>query len=192
MSDSNQNAVSRVLADLRAGRADAEGELAELVYSELREMAGQLMRAERVAHTLQPTALVNEAFIKLVASEAEWKDRAHFLGVAATAMRQILIDHARRRISSRRGGDRGRLTLTGDFTPIVVNNDLDLLSLHEALENLSALNRRQARVVEMRFFGGMTVQEVAEVLGVSKTTVDKSWRAARAWLNAQLCQDSPA
>ncbi len=188
----NEERTTLILRKVTEGDQAAIEELMPLVYEELRAVAGSYFRGQPSNHTLQPTALVNEAFIKLVASEAEWKDRAHFLAVAATAMRQILIDHARRRISSRRGGDRGRLTLTGDFTPIVVDNDLDLLSLHEALENLSALDRRQAQVVEMRFFGGMTVQEVAEVLGVSKTTVDKSWRAARAWLNAQLCEDPPA
>lgn len=187
----NEERTTLILRKVAEGDQAAIAALMPLVYEELRAVAGSYFRGQPANHTLQPTALVNEAFIKLVASEAEWKDRAHFLAVAATAMRQILIDHARRRISSRRGGDRGRLDLTGDFTPIVINNDLDLLCLHEALENLSALDQRQARVVEMRFFGGMTVQEVAEVLGVSKTTVDKSWRAARAWLNAQLCEDAP-
>ena len=188
----NEERTTLILRKVAEGDQAAIAALMPLVYEELRAVAGSYFREQPSNHTLQPTALVNEAFIKLVASEAEWKDRAHFLAVAATAMRQILVDHARRRMTARRGGDRGRLTLTGDFTPIVVDNDLDLLALHEALENLSALDRRQAQVVEMRFFGGMTVQEVAEVLGVSKTTVDKSWRAARAWLNAQLCQDPPA
>ena len=163
-----------------------------LVYDELRAVAGSYFRQQPEDHTLQPTALVNEAFIKLVATKAGWKDRAHFLAVAATAMRQILVDHARKRLTSRRGGGVARLTLTGEFTPIVPDHDVDLLGLHEALEALLTLDQRQAQVVEMRFFGGMSAAEVAEVLGVSKTTVDKSWRAARAWLNAQLRQDHPA
>ena len=179
-----------ILQEMVQGRPEAAARLLPLVYAELRAVAASYFRHQRADHTLQPTALVNEAFIKLVASDAQWKDRAHFMAVAATAMRQILIDHARKRITDRRGGRAARLTLTGEFTPITDDTDVDLLDLHEALEILSALDPSQAQVVEMRFFGGMTVLEVAEVQGVSKTTVDNRWRTARAWLNARLREDT--
>ncbi len=179
-----------ILHDLVQGRPEAAAQLLPLVYSELRAVAGSYFRHQPADHTLEPTALVNEAFLKLVATDAGWKDRAHFMAVASAAMHQILVDHARKRITKRRGGQNARLTMTGEFTPIVDDTDVDLLDLHEALESLAALDPSQAEVVEMRFFGGMTVPEVAEVQGVSKTTIDNKWRTARAWLNARLREDT--
>ncbi|MCZ6815172.1 MAG: ECF-type sigma factor [Planctomycetota bacterium] len=186
----NVSETTLILQEMVQGRPEAAAQLLPLVYAELRAVAGSYFRQERADHTLEPTALVHEAFIKLVAANAGWKDRAHFMAVASSAMRQILVDHARKRITERRGGRNVRLTLTGELTPIIDDTDIDLLALHEALERLSALDPSQSQIVEMRFFGGMTAQEVAEVQGVSKTTVDNKWRIARAWLNAQLREDT--
>jgi RNA polymerase sigma factor (TIGR02999 family) len=135
---------------------------------------------------LQPTALVNEAFLKLVdQTRVEWQSRAHFLAVAARAMRQILIDHARGRATAKRGGDLCRVTMDEAITPIT-DHDPELLDLDEALQRLAAIDERQSRIVELRFFGGMSVEEVAHVLNVSKTTVEADWRMARAWIRREL------
>lgn len=157
--------------------------LVEGAYAELRRLAERYLgSADR---TLQPTAVVHEAYLKLAATDPEaWADREHFLAVAARAMRQILVDAARRRLADKRGGDRSRVTLTG--LPEAGPDGLDTLSLDEALTRLGALDPRQARVVELRFFGGLTVPEVAQVLDQSTATVERDWRRARAWLRVQL------
>lgn len=160
-------------------------ELYEAVYGELRQMAGGFMRRERADHTLQATALVNEAYLKLVdAPREEWKGRAHFFGVAARAMRQILVDHARRHGAEKRGGDVTLVPLEEDVAAAPV--PADVLDVHHALEKLARRDERMARVVEMRIFGGLTAREVAEVLGVSKRTVDSDWQVARLWLKREL------
>lgn len=181
-----------ILRKLSSGDGSATAELLPLVYQELRAIAGQYFRDQPSDHTLQPTALVHEAFLKLVGqSGIAWQSRAHFLAVAATAMRHILVDHARARATAKRGGDRLQLTLDEAVVPAGGPPDLDMLALHESLTKLTKLDDRQGRIVEMRFFGGMKVKEIAEVLGVTKTTVDNLWRAARAWLNAQLSGELP-
>jgi RNA polymerase sigma factor (TIGR02999 family) len=162
------------------------------VYDELRALAGDCFRHQRSDHTLQPTALVNEAFIKLVdQTRVEWQSRAHFLAVAARAMRQILIDHARGRATAKRGGGLCRVTMDQAVTP-VFDHDPELLDLDDALKRLSAIDARQARIVELRFFGGMSVEEVAHVLHLSKTTIETDWRMARAWIRRELTNESPA
>jgi RNA polymerase sigma-70 factor, ECF subfamily len=157
-----------------------------LVYDELRAVAHNYFRHQRLDHTLQPTALVNEAFLKLIdQSDVEWQSRAHFLAVAAKAMRQILIDHARGRGALKRGGDLCRVTMAEGQTPIT-ETDPELLDLEDALQRLAAIDARQSQVVELRFFGGLTVEEVAHVLNISKTTVEAEWRMARAWIRREL------
>jgi len=158
------------------------------VYGELRALAASYFRG-RGANTLQPTALVNEAFLRLAKHDGEIKDRAHFFAVAATAMRQILTDRARRRRALKRGGpEKERVTLSGIAAP---DGGIDLLVLDDLLSRLAALDERQARLVELRFFAGLTEDEAAESLGVSLRTVQKDWRKARAWLLAELSREPP-
>ncbi len=179
-----------MLEAARDGRASAGDQLLPLVYDELRALAGSFFRGQR-DHTLQPTALVHEAYARMVkpggevSGEAHWTGRAHFFAVAAKAMRQVLANHARDRRTAKRGGGWHRVTLSDQLTP-GTKNDLDLLALDEALEGLAALDERQSRIVELRFFADMTVEEIAHVMEVSVSTVEREWRMARAWLSAQL------
>lgn len=178
--------ATRLLDLLNAGDVDASNRLLALVYEELRALAGAYFRGQRANHTLQPTALVHEAFIRLIdQSSVQFASRRHFMAVAALAMRQILADHARRVGAGKRGGDWQRIGVE-DLAAGGSGGDVDPASLHEALECLSDVDARQARVVELRFFGGLTMEEIAEVIGVSKTTVELDWRAARAWLGTRL------
>lgn len=174
------------LTRLAAGDGDAAAALMPLVYDELRRLAAAHLAHERPDHTLQPTALANEAYLKLVdQTRAQWKDRAHFLAVAAQAIRRILIDHARRhRAAKRDGGKRLTLSFADDLARRPA--EIDLLELEDALDRLAALSERQAKVVEFRFFAGLDVEETAEALGVSPRTVKGDWRVARAWLQHEL------
>ena len=162
-------------------------DLDALLYGELRALAADFLRRERSDHTLQPTALVHEAWMRLsVQDESRWGSRAHFFALAAQAMRRVLIDHARRKRADKRGGGARRITLARDVTPPGDSSDVDLLALDDALDRLAELDARQARVVELRYFAGLTVDEVAEALGVSPRTVAGEWRLARAWLSQRL------
>jgi RNA polymerase sigma factor (TIGR02999 family) len=173
--------------------AGPDEDLDALLYSELRALAGDFLGRERSDHTLQPTALVHEAWIRLSAQDgSRWTDRAHFFAIAAQAMRRILIDHARRKRADKRGGDRQRITLASDITPPLDSNEVDLLAIDEALGRLAELDARQAQVVELRFFAGLTVEEVGQALGVSARTVASEWRLARAWLSRELDPEGPA
>jgi RNA polymerase sigma factor (TIGR02999 family) len=157
-----------------------------VVYDELRRLAASRLRRERDGHTLQPTALAHEAWLQLVdAPQVEWRGRAQFLAVAARAMRQILVDHARRRGARKRGGDLAQVTLFDDAATFG-RSQLDLLALDEALEALGALDERTVRVVELRFFSGLEMKEIAGVLGCSQATVENDWYLARAWLRKRL------
>ncbi|MGE3180319.1 MAG: ECF-type sigma factor [Phycisphaerae bacterium] len=174
-----------ILHALTRGNASAAAQLFPLVYRDLRAVAASKLRNVRADHTLQATALVHESFLRLVQQTgAEWNGRGHFLAVAATAMRQILTDHARRRAAAKRGADWGRVTLSN--VGVGDKPELDVLRLDELLQELCEADPRKHRVVELRFFGGLTVDEIAEVLGVSKSTVESDWRAARAWLAVEL------
>lgn len=156
-----------------------------VVYAELRRRAEDYLRRERANHTLQPTALVHEAYAKLAASvQSGFRDRSHFIASTARAMREILVDHARARRSAKRGGDAGRVTLHDVATP--AERGVDVLELHEALERLAALDARKARMVELRFFGGLSIDEIARELEVSHMTVSNDWRMAQAWLSREL------
>lgn len=173
-----------MLSLVDAGAQSVEA-LLPLVYAELRSTANRLMRAERGNHTLEPTALVHEAFVKLVDGEASLgSGRRHFLAIAARAMRNLLVDHARERQAQKRGGGQAPVTLSGVAADGGV--DVDLLDLHEALGQLEQLDERQARVIEMSYFSGMTGDEIAEELGVHRNTVVSEMRMARTWLQRQL------
>jgi len=172
--------VTSLLIDLQRGRDGAIDELIPLVYSQLRTLAARYLQGERDGHTLQPTALVHEAFLKLVDQRtATWHNRAHFMGVAAQAMRRIVVDHVRRRNAQKRGGGR-IVTLDDQLAP--QEREVDLVRVDEALEQLRQLDERQARVVELRYFGGLSIEETAEVLGISVATVKRDWVLAKAWL----------
>ncbi|HNO77880.1 MAG TPA: sigma-70 family RNA polymerase sigma factor [Phycisphaerae bacterium] len=163
----------------------AAAQLFPVIYEDLRGLASDYFRRQEGGHTLQPTALVHEAYAKLAISGSRWEDRAHFYAVAATAMRQILIDHARRKKTDKRGGDRDRVTLSNILTP-TGGDEIDVLALNELLTQMEQLDPRQYKVVEMRFFAGASEEEVAEALGVSRTTVQSEWRSAKAWLGKEL------
>ncbi len=181
--------ATRVLRELEAGDATAAERLLPLVYGELRALAGSYFRSQRDSHTLQPTALVHEAFLRLIQQPAgQWQDRAHFFAVAATAMRQILTDYARRARSAKRGGEWGRVELSMVDAQSATRAQSDIVALDEALTNLKEIDARKHRVVELRFFGGLSMDEIARVLELSKTTIENEWRAARAWLGHALAQ----
>jgi RNA polymerase sigma-70 factor (ECF subfamily) len=191
MSTPSPSEITRVLQEL-SGRemADpaARDRLLEAVYPELHRIASAQMRREREGHTLQPTALVNEAYLKLVDQTlVDWKDRAHFLGIAARAMRQILVDHARRHAADKRGG--GVRPVTLDDSLDGSSSQLEVIALHEALEAFAEVDERAARGVELRVFGGLTVEETALILDVSKRTVDSDWAMARLWLARALGEE---
>ena len=187
--NASSDSVTRLLADVRLGRRDALDRLLPIVHDELRRIASAYMRRERADHTLQPTALVNEAYLRLVDQrEIVWQDRAHFVGVAARLMRQILVDHARARAAAKRAGGADRVPL--DETVLVeAERPVDLLALDEALERLAAMDPALARVVELRYFGGLTTREAAEATGVSTATVEREWATARGWLRRELLRE---
>lgn len=178
--------ITQMLADLQSGDPDAAQRLFPIVYDQLRALAGHFFAARGDGHTLQPTILADDVFMKLVRkTDVSWESRAHFFAVAAKAMRDLLVDHARARQAKKRGGDWQRITLA-DVTAGTRDRQLDLIDLDDALRQLAAVDPRQERIVELRYFAGLTVQEVAEVLGVSERTVLYDWRMARAWLRARL------
>jgi RNA polymerase sigma factor (TIGR02999 family) len=178
--------VTALLQEWRAGDRAALDRLIPLVYAELREQARRLMRHEHALPTLQPTVVVHEAYLRLIGAEPlAWEDRAHFFGVASRLMRQILVDHARARLAQKRGGGATVVSLAGAETPAPAPR-VDMLALHEALERLAALDPDQARIVELRYFGGLTVEETAQVLSISPATVKRDWASARAWLLREL------
>ena len=181
---SSQN-VTQLLLAWGNGVESAREELIPLVYDSLRRIARRRLREEYAAHSLQPTALVNEAYLKLVEQEVSWQSRAHFFGVAARLMREILIDYARARQRLKRGGEWQRISLTAAEN-IAQEQAIDLLQLDEALTRLAAFDPRKSHVVELRFFGGLTLEETAEVLRLSTPTIEREWRAARAWLHTEL------
>jgi RNA polymerase sigma factor (TIGR02999 family) len=183
--------VTQLLQELGPDNPDAAEQLVPILYAELRAIAGQYMRSERSDHTLQPTALVHEAFMKLVDQKrVDWQNRAHFLAVAARTMRRILVDHARKQKAAKRGGG-GKVTLHEDLVAEDAM-EIDVLALEDALVKLCELDERAHQVVELRFFAGLDVAETAAVLGVSEPTVKRDWRFARAWLGRALREDAPA
>lgn len=178
--------VTALLSDWGRGDADALNALLPLVYAELRRIAGRQLRRERVGHTLQPTALVHEVYLRLVDQRhVDWRDRAHFFGVASQVMRRILVDHARRHHASKRGD--GVRSISIDEADEAADPDsIPVLALDHALDRLAGFDEGLARVVELRAFGGLTIEETACVLKVSPTTAKREWRAAKAWLTREL------
>jgi RNA polymerase sigma factor (TIGR02999 family) len=177
--------VTRLLGEIGRGDKDAINQLLPLVYDELHRLARSYFRRERGDHTLQPTALVHEAYLRLVDQRAVMEHRGHFLAVAATQMRRILVDYARKHGAARRGSS-GEKVLLEDTMAIVEQQPLDMMALDCALQKLAELDPAQSRLVELRFFGGLSVEETAEVLGVSTATVKRSWSSARAFLHREV------
>lgn len=182
---------TRHLAALDGGHGGAAAELFPHVYAELRAIAGRELRHRGPGPTLQPTLLVHEAYLKLARGNGAVSvhDRAHFFALASTAIRQILIQHARKRAAHKRGGSRRRVTLHEGVTPTATDGgEYDILQLEEAMTKLAAVAERPARVVQLKFFGGLSVDEMAEVLSVSRSTIEDDWRVARAWLKRELAR----
>ena len=178
--------VTQLLQQWSNGQEQALDRLMPQIHDELRKLAASYLRRERPDHTLQPTALVNEAFLKLVDQRAaRWQNRAHFFGIAAQAMRRILVDHARAHAAGKRGGAFRKVPLD-DANLIGSTADVDLLALDEALTRLATIDPQQSRIVELRFFGGLTMDEAAEVMRISPATIGREWRIAKAWLSAEL------
>jgi RNA polymerase sigma factor (TIGR02999 family) len=177
------DSVTKLLIEFSNGNQAVVNDIFPLIYDELKKLAGNYLRNERGNHTLQPTALVHEAYLKLVDhTRMGWQNRAHFVGMAATLMRQILIDHARRHRAGKRGGSHENLQLEESIVIDSNEKSVDLIVLDEALKDLARFDEFKSRLVELRYFGGLSVEETAEVLGVSEITVKRHWRLAKAWL----------
>jgi RNA polymerase sigma-70 factor (ECF subfamily) len=191
MSD-DSGEVTRLLRQLKVGREDAAAELAPLIYQELHRLAAACMRRERPEHTLQPTALVNEAYIRLVGQrDVRWQNRSHFYGIAARVMRRVLLDYARKRQSGKRGGQQKKV----EFDENMCGSDQQLeaaLAVDECLQRLERLDPQQGRVVELRFFAGLNVEDTAQILGISTATVKREWQFAKAWLQREMNGEAPS
>lgn len=178
--------VTQLLQDLSAGERDAVDELLPLIYDELKRLAAGYLRRERSGHTLQPTALVNEAYLKMIdITQVSWQNKAHFIGVAANQMRRILVDHARQHNALKRGGELHIVTLN-DEIDASDEQSTELIALDDALTELAKMDPVKAKIVELKYFGGLTSEEVAEVLDVSVITVKRHWKMAKAWLYGEL------
>jgi RNA polymerase sigma factor (TIGR02999 family) len=185
---STQN-ITQLLTKWEDGNKEVLDELLPIVYDELRRQAARYLRRERVGHTLQTTALIHEAYIRLVDQRnVRWQNRAHFFGIASQLMRRILVDHARTKKRVKRGGSDVRVSLA-DLTLSTKAADLDVIALDEALERLETIDKQQARIVELRFFSGLTVAETAEVLSISPATVKRDWSMAKAWLHREISNE---
>jgi len=207
MNDRRDDRVTQLLGAWAAGDQSAMAELMPLVYSELRHLAERHLRGERLNHTLQGTALVHEAYLRLINQKnASWQGRAHFIGLASQLMRRILVDHARNRLAAKRGGgatpvslDQTGLVLAGtddegagvEALALASNPSVDLASIDSALRRLETLDPEQGRIVELRFFGGLSIEETAQLVGVSPATVKREWVLARAWLRRELTAETP-
>jgi len=186
ISPSGSESITQLLLKWSEGDGSAREKLMPLVYNELRRLARKYLRHERANHTLQPTALVNEAYLRLVNQQSvQWENRAQFFGLAAKLMRNILVDHARSREAAKRGGRHYSISVS-ELDHVSKSSEVDLVALHEALERLAARDDQKCRIIELRFFGGLTIEETAEVLEVSHATVERDWKMARAWLRREL------
>jgi RNA polymerase sigma-70 factor (ECF subfamily) len=189
MQTPQSNQVTQLLLDWSRGERAALDELMPLVYQELRKLAGGYLRSERPDHTLQPTALIHEAYLRMIGHDMpQWQSRAHFFGVAARLMRQILVEHARTRHAAKRGGDQQKISLDDAPQVFAQTDAAELLALDDALTKLAAFDERRSRILEMRAFGGMSVEETAQALSVSDTTVKREMRLAQAWIRRELGQ----
>jgi len=188
----NSRPITNLLVELRKGNKEAEAQLIPLVYNELHRLARHYMRGEREGHTLQTSALVNEAYLRLMGEHGiDWKNRAHFFGVSAQIMRRILVDHARNRDAQKRGGDVQKISLENAFV-YSDEQSWQVVAVHEALNKLVEWDARQAQIVEMRFFGGLNVEETAEAMNLSPTTIKREFQLAKAWLYGELSKNLKA
>jgi len=189
LSPASSAQISRLLADWGRGNQEAREALIAVVYNELRRLARRQLWRERPDHTLQSAALVNEAYLRLVGQKPPpWQDRAHFFGVAAQMMRHILVDYARNRLAAKRGGGAHAVTLDTEFA-LPQQPEIDVMTLDDALNKLASLDAQQGRLIELRFFGGLSIEETAEIMGISPATVKREWATARAWLQRELKKD---
>jgi len=186
----DQQNLTQLLVDWRSGDNAALEKLMPLIHSKLHQIANKYMLAENAGHTLQATALVNEAFIKLINADVSWQNRAHYLALSARAMRQILIDHARAKKSDKRGGEAVSVTLYETRILDQGSNNPDVLEVEEALDQLNKIDTRKAQIIELNFYGGLTYDEIAEALGISAATVDRELRFAKAWMYRQITTTS--
>jgi RNA polymerase sigma-70 factor, ECF subfamily len=192
MSSTNSSEISLLLDQYRDGQAEAFERLMELVYDDLRRLAAWQLHTERPGHTLQPTALVHEAYLKLAGQNpVEWQSKAHFFALAAQVMRRILVDHARAKGRDKRGGGQVSVALD-EALKLSHPSDPGLVELDEALKTLAGRDARKSRIVELRYFGGLSIEETADVLGISPTTVRREWTLAKAWLRRELGKDAGA
>ncbi|HXD34806.1 MAG TPA: sigma-70 family RNA polymerase sigma factor [Pyrinomonadaceae bacterium] len=186
MLEDAQSSVTQMLVDVSNGKRDSLDQLLPAVYDELRRLADAFMRKERGSHTLQPTALVHEAYLRLIDQrEVDWQNRAHFFSIAAETMRRILVNHAHSHNAEKRGGAATRLSID-EVVSMPGTQEVDVVLLDDALKRLAEFDPEQAKIVELRFFGGLTVKEVAEVTASSTATVEREWRTAKAWLQNQI------
>lgn len=182
----NPKTVTNLLIEWKQGNEDALNRLIPLVYDELKHIANIKLNNERANHSLQGTALVNEAYLRLIdCDNIDWKNRAHFFGVAAQLMRNILVDHARKNLAAKRGGEKFMISLSN--VPDLVNeSDLDLLALDDALNGLATIDKQQANIIELRYFAGLSMEETAEVLSISTATLSREWKTAKVWLRHEM------
>src|SRR5205807_833776 len=186
-SEQNSHEITGMLRAWTGGKREALDELLPLVYKELHRQAARFLRRERQGHTLQPTALINEAYLKLIDQrEVNWENRTHFFAIAAQAMRRILVDHARTRHRDKRGGDEAKVSLDEAMIVVADENNVDLIALDEALTRLEKKDKQQTRIVELRYFSGLSLEETAEALNISRTTAARDWAMAKAWLHREL------
>jgi len=189
MSEQPPSDITQLLIEMTDGNTEVVNQILPLIYSELRKLASSYLRRERSNHTLQPTALVNEAYLKLIdQKKVKWQNRAHFFGIAAQVMRRILLDHARKHTAEKRGGDAELLPIEEEILIVSHEKSAELIALDEALENLAKIDEQKARIVELRYFGGLSIEETAEVMGVSVPTINRQWRMAKAWLYGQVAR----
>jgi RNA polymerase sigma factor (TIGR02999 family) len=189
MNEKAPSEITQMLIELTGGNQDVVNQILPHIYDELRRLAGSYLRRERADHTLQPTALVHEAYMKLIdQKQVHWQNRAHFFGIAAQVMRRILMDHARKHTAEKRGGDADKLPLEEEILVVSHEKSADLIALDDALQTLAEFDEQKAKIVELRYFGGLSIEETAEVMGVSVPTINRQWRMAKAWLHAELAR----
>lgn len=189
MSQEPPSDITQLLIQMTDGNTEAVNQILPMIYSELRKLASSYLRRERSNHTLQPTALVNEAYLKLIdQKKVKWQNRAHFFGIAAQVMRRILLDHARKHTAEKRGGAAEVLPIEEEILVVSQEKSAELIALDEALENLAKMDEQKAKIVELRYFGGLSIEETAEVMGVSVPTINRQWKMAKAWLYGQVAR----
>jgi RNA polymerase sigma factor (TIGR02999 family) len=182
--------ITQMLLELTDGNEEVVNQILPHIYDELRRLASSYLRRERSNHTLQPTALVHEAYMKLIdQTRVKWQNRAHFFGIAAQVMRRILMDHARKHTAEKRGGDAEVLPIEEEILIVSHDKSAELIALDDALHPLAEIDERKAKIVELRYFGGLSIEETAEVIGVSVPTVNREWRMAKAWLYSELARN---